>query len=67
MARSALDWSIDETARRTGLAPRTIIVFENGQSSPRPETLQALQRVYEDAGVVFSRRGGEGVILKDKP
>jgi len=41
--------------------------FENGTSEPKAETLQTLQRTYEDAGVIFSRRDGEGVTLRSKP
>lgn len=68
MARAALRWSIDELAVRAEVGRATIARFETGTAA-RADTIAALKRTLEAAGVVFiaddeaSPNGGPGVRL----
>jgi transcriptional regulator with XRE-family HTH domain len=57
MARAGLGWSARDlaSAARVGLA--TVQRFENGQVTPIPATLTAIQRALETAGVEFRLDG----------
>lgn len=66
MARAALGWGVRELAKEAGIAANTVSRFENG-SGARPETLTAIQKVLEKAGVVFippDERNGPGIRIK---
>jgi transcriptional regulator with XRE-family HTH domain len=68
-ARAMLDWKQSELARAAGVAEVTIKKIERGGIDPRASTLDALQRAFEKAGIVFlepgdTRDGGEGLRLK---
>ena len=68
MARAALGWSIRETATRAHVGINTLSRFEGG-GGVFLSTTDALQSVYEAAGVEFlgkgapSLAGGDGVRL----
>jgi transcriptional regulator with XRE-family HTH domain len=55
MARSALRWSADELAERAGIAMKTVqrLEAEEGVPPSRARTLDAIQRVFETAGIEF--------------
>lgn len=61
-ARGILNWSQADLARRTGISATSIGSIENGQSTPRANTLYTIQSTFENAGIEFI--GREGVRLK---
>jgi transcriptional regulator with XRE-family HTH domain len=66
MARAALGWGTIKLAKAAGVGISTVTRFENGQSQPRQETILAIRRTLEEAGVIFlsegeTREGGLGV------
>ncbi len=68
MARAALGWGTVKLAKAAGVGISTVARFENAQSQPRQETIRAIRRTFEDAGVIFlsegeTREGGLGVRL----
>ena len=66
MARAALDWSIQELARRARISRTTIVRFERGQVAPISATLQVLRQTFEKGGVEFTNGDQPGVRLKQK-
>ena len=67
MARGHLKWSVEELAKRAGVGLSTIRRMESVDGAP-PSTvanLQAVQRVFEVAGIEFiaANGGGPGVRL----
>jgi len=66
MARAALDWTVRDLAKATGLHRNTINNIEVGRHSGDAETLQKIERVLYAAGVEFipENGGGEGVRLR---
>ena len=66
MARAALQLSIRDLAKITGIAPRTISRFETGKSGGLAVTIEKLRTALEKAGVEFipENGGGPGVRLK---
>jgi len=66
-ARAMLQLGVRELARLAKLSPTTITMFERGRSTPTPETLKALRRVFEKKGIVFViDTEAPGVLLKKK-
>ena len=69
-ARAMLAWKQSDLANASGVAEVTIKKIEAGTTDdPRSKTLDAIQRAFEKAGVVFLepgdvRDGGEGLRLK---
>lgn len=63
MARTALDWSLQDLADASGVSRRTIARFEAGESV-LPARVQALRHAFEAKGVLFVDSGplGGGVI-----
>ena len=61
-ARGILNWSQTDLAERTGISATSIGSIENGQSTPRANTLQTIQKSFENAGIEFL--GTDGVRLK---
>jgi transcriptional regulator with XRE-family HTH domain len=57
-ARGILNWSQSDLAERTGISATSIGSIENGQSTPRTNTLNTIQRTFEDAGIEFIGREG---------
>jgi transcriptional regulator with XRE-family HTH domain len=57
MARAALDWPIEASARAAGISSRTLLRFENEQRDIKPELIRAMREVYQGAGVRFLDEG----------
>lgn len=67
MARTALGLGVRDLAREAGVAPSTIMRFETGKGDMLARTLDRVQHVLEEDGVVFigaDETGGPGVRLK---
>ena len=68
-ARALIGWTQLDLAKASGVSEISIKNIERGATDPRASTLEAFQRAFERAGVVFlepgdTRDGGEGVRLK---
>jgi transcriptional regulator with XRE-family HTH domain len=57
MARAALQWSLDETAKAAGVSYRTIFRLENEQRDIQADKVAAIRRSFETAGVRFLDEG----------
>lgn len=66
MARAALQIGVRQLAELASLSAMTVTRFENGHSAGNTETLTALRRALEAAGVEFipENGGGAGVRLR---
>jgi transcriptional regulator with XRE-family HTH domain len=69
-ARAILGWKQRELAAAAGLSEVSIKNAERGVVDSRGSTLNAIQRAFDRAGVVFldtgdTRNGGPGVRLKE--
>lgn len=58
MARAALGWSLVQLAAAAGVDRKTILRFEQGETTPREANLDSIRAAFEDAGVSFAERGG---------
>jgi transcriptional regulator with XRE-family HTH domain len=56
MARAALRWSLDDLAKASGVARRTVVNFENG-INVLPENAARLRSTMESEGVIFIGSG----------
>lgn len=64
MARAGLGWSLDDLARESQVARRTIARFEAGERV-KPETVETLRGTFVRAGVEFVNGGRRfGVTVK---
>ncbi|WP_339949045.1 helix-turn-helix transcriptional regulator [uncultured Albimonas sp.] len=65
-ARGLLGWSVRQLAEAAGVHRNTISNFETGKYRGDAETLAAIRRTLETAGVVFiaENGGGAGVRLR---
>lgn len=61
-ARAMLGWSINDLAERVRVHRNTILKAEGGEASGL--VLDAIQRAFEDAGVIFIPRNGAGEGLR---
>lgn len=59
MARAALQWSLDETAKAAGVSYRTIFRLENEQRDVQAEKVAAIRRAFEAAGARFLDAGAD--------
>jgi DNA-binding XRE family transcriptional regulator len=68
MARAALDWTVRDLAKATGLHRNTINNVEVGRYAGDPATMQKLEKVLVAAGVEFidENGGGPGVRLRKR-
>jgi DNA-binding XRE family transcriptional regulator len=57
-ARGILNWSQSDLAGRTGISATSIGSIENGQSTPRANTVATIQKAFENAGIEFIGRDG---------
>jgi transcriptional regulator with XRE-family HTH domain len=60
MARAALGLGVRDLARIANVAAMTVTRFENGRSQGHPDTLSAIRRALEKAGVIFVEENGDG-------
>lgn len=61
-ARALLDWTQEDLANAAGLSKPSVNTLERRIANPKVDTLTAIQRALEDAGVEFTQ--GPGVRLK---
>ena len=59
MARAALGWSVRELANKADVTPNTISRIENGGDA-LASTLEKIQNVLGEAGVIFIDEDDEG-------
>jgi len=66
MARAALDWTVRDLAKATGLHRNTINNIEVGRYAGDPKTLELIKKILRAAGVEFINEngGGPGVRLR---
>lgn len=67
LARTALGLGVRELAAAAGVAPSTVQRFESGKGDMHSRTLDRVQQVLEENGVIFisaDAGGGPGVRLR---
>lgn len=67
MARAALDWTLDDLARASGVGRRTVAKFEGGETV-QPETVEKLRATLVAEGIAFTnggKRAGVSYLRKD--
>lgn len=57
-ARGLLNWSQQDLSERTDISSTSIGSIENGISTPRESTMQAITKAFEDAGIEFLPNDG---------
>ena len=57
MARAALEWTVEELTRRTGLTTKTIHRYEHGENATI-ETLEKIKAAFEAEGVTWIPENG---------
>jgi transcriptional regulator with XRE-family HTH domain len=60
-ARALLDWKQDDLAKAAGLSLPSINNLERGLYSPRPETLEAIRKAFEDSRIEFLKNNGVAI------
>ena len=63
-ARGFLNWSVRDLGKKAKLHFNTVHAIERGKSSGSPETLAAIRKTLEKAGVRFTGGKAPGVKLK---
>jgi predicted transcriptional regulator len=68
-ARALLGWKQGDLAKAAGISEISIKNIERGVTDPRASTLAAIQRAFDDAGLMFLepgdiRDGSYGIRLK---
>ncbi len=67
MARAALQWSLDELSRLSGVSRATIHRYESGKDS-YTSTANKLRDTFEAHGIVFiAENGGGAGVRRKKP
>lgn len=67
LARTAVGLGVRELAQRAGVAASTVQRFESGRGDMHSRTLDRVQTVLEEAGVIFipaDAGGGPGIRLQ---
>jgi transcriptional regulator with XRE-family HTH domain len=67
-ARSWLNWSQTELARRAKVSLSTVRDYETGKREPIPNNIEAIRRAIEDAGIqfVYDEEGkAAGILVRD--
>jgi transcriptional regulator with XRE-family HTH domain len=59
--RALLNWSLDDLAAASGVHRNTLSNFETGKYLGDPNTVSAVRRAFESAGVLLVDENGEGV------
>jgi DNA-binding XRE family transcriptional regulator len=65
-ARVWLAMSQDEVASKSGLTRQTIARLEQDASAAQERTLRDVRRIFEDRGIEFLFRNGEGIGISTK-
>ncbi len=65
-ARGLLDWTVRDLAERARVDRNTVSNIETGAYAGAPETLEAIRRTLERAGVEFTNGDAPGVRLRTK-
>jgi DNA-binding XRE family transcriptional regulator len=60
MARAALDWTVRDLAKATGLHRNTINNIEVGRYAGDPKTLEIIEQKLRAAGIEFIEENGGG-------
>ena len=63
-ARGLLNWTVQELAEKAGVERATVFQIEAGKYAGGVETLMAIRRVFEDAGIEFTNGRWPGVRLR---
>ena len=63
-ARGFLDWTVRDLGKKAEVHFNTVPAIERGKSVAKPETLAAIRKVLEKAGVQFTNGKRPGVRLK---
>lgn len=63
-ARGLLNWTVQELAEKAGVERTTVFQIEAGKYAGGVETLMAIRRVFEDAGIEFTNGRWPGVRLR---
>lgn len=68
-ARALLGWRQGDLAKAAGLSEISIKNIERGVTDPRVSTLTAIQKAFDQAGLIFLepgdvRDGGQGIRMK---
>jgi transcriptional regulator with XRE-family HTH domain len=63
-ARGLVNWNQTQLAAKARVDPNTVRNFESGRTTPIPNTLDAIHRALEAAGVEFTNGDEPGVKLK---
>jgi transcriptional regulator with XRE-family HTH domain len=63
-ARGFLDWSVRDLGKKSKVHFNTIHAIERGKSIGKPETMAAIRKAIEKAGVQFTSGKRPGVRLK---
>jgi transcriptional regulator with XRE-family HTH domain len=68
MARAALNWTVRDLAKATGLHRNTVTNLEIGHYAGDPQTLAVIEQVLRKAGIEFiaENGGGPGVRLRKR-
>ena len=68
MARAALNWTVRDLAKATGLHRNTVTNIEVGRYAGDPGSLALIEKVLKTAGVEFidENGGGPGVRLRKR-
>jgi transcriptional regulator with XRE-family HTH domain len=60
-ARGFLDWSVRDLGKKAKVHFNTVHAIERGKSAGKPETLAAIRKVLEKAGIEFTNGTRPGV------
>ena len=63
-ARGLLNWTVQELAEKAGLDRNTVAQIESGRYASNSETMAAIRRVLEAAGIEFTNGRWPGVRLR---
>jgi transcriptional regulator with XRE-family HTH domain len=63
-ARGLLNWTVQELAEKAGVGRNTVAQIESGKYASDAETMAAICRVLEGAGIEFTNGRWPGVRLR---
>ena len=66
-ARGFLDWSVRDLGEKAKVHFNTVSAIERGKSNGKPETLAAIRKTLEKAGVEFTNGKRPGIRLHKNP